>query len=216
MRVGDGGAEHAQCGRCFGRGRYKEGLGYFLVPICDQEPRGLEVFDLPLDYGEAHICYFPEIVHSHVGGRLTNVYLPLFADNGVTGIVSSKEEERRLQLLNTTLRSPTDRHILPRSGISRKVNGKGKGDPFVVLAVPVHPSKRTGGRYQRLCFTLAIHLAEEKKLPLGPTYIGSLYARLDGCLDNITRSMGRYDGVTYDQLPLDLPWERFNSIALDS
>lgn len=38
-------------------------------------------------------------------------------------------------------------------------------------------------------FPLAIRLTKGKNLPLGPLYLGSLYARLDECAENITRSV---------------------------
>ncbi|OMP09036.1 hypothetical protein COLO4_05875 [Corchorus olitorius] len=58
---------------------------------------------------------------------------------------------------------------------------------------------------------LAIHISKGFKLPLGPLYLGSLYARLDLLHEKIKASMGAFEVVAF----LDLPfiqmclWERF-------
>lgn len=58
-------------------------------------------------------------------------------------------------------------------------------------------------------------LAQGKKLALEPWFLGSLFARLDECCQNVVRSMGRYDAVSYIEanfLQLFL-WERFEGLA---
>lgn len=53
---------------------------------------------------------------------------------------------------------------------------------------------RTANAY---VFPLTVRLASGKKQPLGPLYLGPLNAWLDGCVQNITASVGRYDVVTH-------------------
>lgn len=70
----------------------------------------------------------------------------------------------------------------------------------------VHPS----------VFSMAVLLAQGKRLPLAAWYLGVLYARLDEAARNVTRSLGRYDVVSYvdaNFLQLFL-WERFEGLAL--
>lgn len=47
-------------------------------------------------------------------------------------------------------------------------------------------------------FPLEILLAKGKKVVLATIYLGSLYARLDECIPNMTRSLGCYDYLFVD------------------
>lgn len=60
-------------------------------------------------------------------------------------------------------------------------------------------------------FSMALSLAQWKRLALASWYLGSLYARFDECSRKITRPIGRYDVVSYvDSNFLQLfMWERF-------
>lgn len=44
---------------------------------------------------------------------------------------------------------------------------------------------------------MAVLLAQKKRLVLAPCHLGALYARLDECIRNVVRPVGRYDMVTY-------------------
>lgn len=60
-------------------------------------------------------------------------------------------------------------------------------------------------------FPMEVSHAQGKRLALASWYLGSLYAHLEECLRNITRSFGRYDVVSFvdtNFLQLFL-WERF-------
>lgn len=51
-------------------------------------------------------------------------------------------------------------------------------------------------------FPLAIILAKGKRLALAPIYLSSLYARLDKCVNNVARSVGRYEVVPHRDVEL--------------
>lgn len=62
---------------------------------------------------------------------------------------------------------------------------------------------------------MAALLARGKRSPLAAWYLGTLYARLDECVRNITQSKDRYDVVSYvdaNFLQLFL-WERFENLV---
>lgn len=62
-------------------------------------------------------------------------------------------------------------------------------------------------------FPLAIRLARGEKIALAPIFLGSLFHRLDECVQSLVRSMGRYTVASYAQtafLQLFL-WEHFKS-----
>lgn len=46
-------------------------------------------------------------------------------------------------------------------------------------------------------FPMAMSLAQGKRLALAPQYLGALYAPLNECSMNITRSVSQYDVVSY-------------------
>lgn len=78
----------------------------------------------------------------------------------------------------------------------------------------VFPSPPEDG-VQPSIFPMAVLLARGKKLPLAAWFLGTMYARLDEAARNTTRSMGRYDVVSYvdaNFLQLFL-WERFEGLA---
>lgn len=65
---------------------------------------------------------------------------------------------------------------------------------------------------------MTVMLAQRRRLALASWFLGSLYARLDECSQNVTRSMGNYDAVSYIEanfLQLFL-WERFEAFALEA
>lgn len=60
-------------------------------------------------------------------------------------------------------------------------------------------------------FFLAVKLAKGEKLSLAPIFLSSLFYRLDECVHNLSKFMGRYNVVSYANsafLQLFL-WERF-------
>lgn len=64
-------------------------------------------------------------------------------------------------------------------------------------------------------FPLAVKLAKEEKLAVAPIFLGSLFYCLDECVDNLSKSMGRYTVVSYANfafLQLFL-WGRFSNLA---
>lgn len=57
-------------------------------------------------------------------------------------------------------------------------------------------------------FPLAIRLAKGERLALASIYFGSLFYRLDECIKNIVKSIGRYHVVTHATAFLQLfLWE---------
>lgn len=62
---------------------------------------------------------------------------------------------------------------------------------FVVMRSPVW----TEDGCNQYIFPLAIKIAKSVKSALVPLYLGTLYARPDECIQNIPRSVGRYDVV---------------------
>lgn len=82
----------------------------------------------------------------------------------------------------------------------------------------VHTAQWSQGWYTPLRFPLAVKLAKGERLALAPILLGSLIYRLDECVHNLSKSMGRYTMVSYANsvfLQLFL-WERFNSLAPQS
>lgn len=64
-------------------------------------------------------------------------------------------------------------------------------------------------------FPLVVKLAKGEKLALVPIFLGSLFYRLDECVHNLSKSMGRYTVVSHVNsafLHLFL-WERFSNLA---
>lgn len=64
-------------------------------------------------------------------------------------------------------------------------------------------------------FPKAVALTQGNKVSLSTWYLGAFYARLDKCLKNITRSVGRSNIVSYvntNFLQLFL-WEKFRAIS---
>lgn len=64
-------------------------------------------------------------------------------------------------------------------------------------------------------FLLAVKLAKGEKLALAPIFLGSLFYRLDECVQSLSRSMGRYTVVSYANsafLQMFL-WEMFSNLA---
>lgn len=68
------------------------------------------------------------------------------------------------------------------------------GGPAILLAIVVHRPKRPGGWHKHVRLSPGYPLAKGKKLALGPLYHGSLYLRLDECVNNILQS---YDAATW-------------------
>lgn len=68
---------------------------------------------------------------------------------------------------------------------------------------------------QSFVFLMAVLLVEGKKLALAPWSLGAFYARLNKYSKNITRSVGRYDVVSYvdDNFLQLFLWERFLAIS---
>lgn len=48
-------------------------------------------------------------------------------------------------------------------------------------------------------FPLVIRLAKGEKVALAPIFLGSLFYRLDECVQSLVRSMGRYTVASYTQ-----------------
>lgn len=65
------------------------------------------------------------------------------------------------------------------------------------LSCFVLPSWPEGG-LNSYVFPLAILITKCERLALAPTYLGSLYTRLDECLANIAWSLGCFYVVTHD------------------
>lgn len=88
--------------------------------------------------------------------------------------------------------------------------------PCSHLAILVCLAKWTRGWDPPLCIlSLFKKLAKGERLELAPIFLGSLFYRLDECVQNQLKSMGRYTVVSYANsafLQLFL-WERFKGLA---
>lgn len=131
-------------------------------------------------------------------------HLPPFTDNGETSIVYSKEVTLKgkadFRRLNDALR--VSNTLTYTSWLSYFKNGEGQGKGVmrglsVLLAVVAHSLNRLKDDIIAYVLPLAIHLVEGKMLPLGTSYLESLYTWLDECADNILCPVGLYDVVTY-------------------
>lgn len=60
---------------------------------------------------------------------------------------------------------------------------------------------------------LAIRLVRGEKLAMTPIFLGSLFFRLDECVQNLLKSMGRYTVVSYATFFQLFLWERFKSFG---
>lgn len=100
--------------------------------------------------------------------------LPLFVDNSMAGIVLTKEEERKQQLLNAALRCLTNQHTSLGSNTSEKGRGAAKGVMgkallFYWLPQFILQAARTMDKC--ICLSPGYPPREGEKAPLG----GSLY-----------------------------------------
>lgn len=64
-------------------------------------------------------------------------------------------------------------------------------------------------------FPMAIRLARGEKVALAPIFLGSLFYRLNECVQTLIRSMGRYIVASYAQMAFlqMFLWERFKSYS---
>lgn len=77
---------------------------------------------------------------------------------------------------------------------ARRICGK---DAFGRLDVLVCAQSGLKDGLNSFVIPLAMLLAKGEKLALGSLYLGSLCPRLDECVENVIRYVGRYDVVTY-------------------
>lgn len=104
--------------------------------------------------------------------------LLLFVDHGMTGIILIEEEETTLQLLNAALRVSNKLTYTFwiqyfKEGKGRRKGVKVKAMLYYWLSRFILPSSPEDG-VKTYVFPLAIFLVKEKKLSLGPLYLGSL------------------------------------------
>lgn len=130
--------------------------------------------------------------------------------------------EIRLTLLNEALvASKHKRKSTYNTWVSFFTNGPGVASEVRVEAMLsfwlswyILPSGPKDG-LNAFVFPLAIHLARGEKVALAPIFLGSLFYRLDECVQSLVRSMGRYTVASYAQtafLQMFL-WERFKSYS---
>lgn len=81
---------------------------------------------------------------------------------------------------------------------SAKQNSPFQLDTFLAywLNYFVFPSPPGNGMHPFI-FPMVVSLTQGKRLTLAPWYLGAFHARINKCSRNITRSVGRYDVVSY-------------------
>lgn len=151
--------------------------------------------------------------------------LPIFGDTQVAHFkLTEKENKERHEALTSFLQKT-------KYGAAKKatfltwatyfVDGPGNKSAYQLEAFLAHwlnyfifPSPPEDGVHPSV-FPMAVLLVRGKRLPLAAWFLGAMYVRLDEAARNVTRSMGRYDVVSYvdaNFLQLFL-WERFEGLV---
>lgn len=133
--------------------------------------------------------------------------LPIFGDTQVTHFKLTDRENRERHEALTTFLQKTKYGAAKKSTFltwaTYFVDRPGSKSAYQLKAFLaywlnyfVFPSPPEYGVHPSV-FPMAVLLAQGKRLPLAAWYLGVLYARLDEATRNVTRSMGRYDVVSY-------------------
>lgn len=79
----------------------------------------------------------------------------------------------------------------------KKAIGLAMGGHVILLALTICLSKWIRGWYQFTHFSNGHCPHEGREVGFGTNYLGSFYAGLDECVDNVMRSVGQNDVVTH-------------------